>query len=140
MRIYAPFAVVVLACSSSSKSHPTTGKFEDCYYDCKPGQTQTDKPPVAVADNTAKPPAGKPLAGAYGLVTLEPESGRWPPRTAKHRSVEQRGREFLPHVTAIPVGSTVAFPNFDNLFHNVFSTSPLAPFDLGIYKAGEARE
>src|SRR3569832_2476891 len=41
---------------------------------------------------------------------------------------------------AIPVGSTVAFPNFDGVFHNVFSTSPLAPFDLGIYKAGEARE
>src|SRR5260221_37927 len=58
MRIYAPFAVAVLACSSSSK-HPTTGKFEDCYYDCKPGQKQADKPPVTVADNTAKPPAGK---------------------------------------------------------------------------------
>jgi hypothetical protein len=43
-------------------------------------------------------------------------------------------------VLAVPVGSTVAFPNFDNVFHNVFSTSPLAAFDLGIYKAGEARE
>ena len=38
------------------------------------------------------------------------------------------------------VGSTVAFPNFDGVFHNVFSTSPQAAFDLGIYKAGEARE
>jgi plastocyanin len=83
---------------------------------------------------------GKPLAGAYGLVTLEPASGKWPPRTPKHRAIEQRSREFLPHVLAIPVGSTVAFPNFDNVFHNVFSTSPLGAFDLGIYKAGEARE
>ena len=41
---------------------------------------------------------------------------------------------------AISVGSTVSFPNFDNVFHNVFSTSTLAAFDLGIYKAGEARE
>ena len=69
---------------------------------------------------------GKPLSGAYGLVTLEPASGKWAPRTPKHRVVEQRNREFLPHVLAVPVGSTVAFPNFDNVFHNVFSTSPLA--------------
>jgi len=83
---------------------------------------------------------GKPLSGVFGLVTLEPASGRWKPRSPKHRIVEQRMREFLPHVLAIPVGSTVAFPNFDSVYHNVFSTSPIAPFDLGIYKAGEARE
>lgn len=82
---------------------------------------------------------GKPVSG-YGLVTLEPASGRWKPRTPKHVVVEQRGREFLPNLVAIPVGSTVSFPNFDTVFHNVFSSSPLAPFDLGLYKAGEARE
>ena len=84
--------------------------------------------------------AGKPLTGAFGLVTLEPASGKWPARTPKRRVVEQRNREFLPHVLAVPVGSTVSFPNFDGVFHNVFSTSPLAAFDLGIYKMGEARE
>jgi plastocyanin len=84
---------------------------------------------------------GKPLpAGAFGLVTLEPASGKWSPRKPKKRTMEQRGREFAPHIMAIPVGSTVEFPNFDNVFHNVFSTSALAAFDLGIYKAGEARE
>lgn len=83
---------------------------------------------------------GQPIAGAYGLVTLEPERGKWPARTPKRRSIEQRDREFLPHVMAVPVGSTVSFPNFDNVFHNVFSTTPLSAFDLGIYKAGEARE
>ncbi|CAN5159011.1 hypothetical protein BH11MYX1_BH11MYX1_02190 [soil metagenome] len=83
---------------------------------------------------------GKAMSGAFGLVTLEPVSGKWAPRIVKHRAIEQRDRTFLPHVMAIPVGSTVSFPNFDGVFHNVFSTSPLAPFDLGIYKAGEARE
>jgi len=83
---------------------------------------------------------GKALTGAFGLVTLEPVTGKWPARTPKRRAVEQRDRTFLPHVMAIPVGSTVTFPNFDGVFHNVFSTSPLAAFDLGIYKAGEARE
>jgi plastocyanin len=83
---------------------------------------------------------GKSVAGSFGLVTLEPASGRWKPRTPKHVVLEQRNREFLPHVMAISVGSTVAFPNFDTVFHNVFSTSPQAAFDLGLYKAGEARE
>jgi plastocyanin len=79
-------------------------------------------------------------ANTFGLITLEPASGKWKPRAPKRVVVEQRGREFLPSLVAVPVGSTVSFPNFDNVFHNVFSTSPLAPFDLGLYKAGEARE
>lgn len=83
---------------------------------------------------------GKAAAGTYSLVTLEPASGRWKPRTPKRHVMEQRGREFNPRIMAISVGSTVAFPNFDTVFHNVFSTSPVGAFDLGIYKAGEARE
>ncbi|HEX3765806.1 MAG TPA: carboxypeptidase regulatory-like domain-containing protein [Kofleriaceae bacterium] len=83
---------------------------------------------------------GRPATGAFGLITLEPTDGRWKPRTPKHVVLEQRNREFLPHVMAISVGSTVAFPNFDPVFHNVFSTSPAAQFDLGLYKSNEARE
>lgn len=82
---------------------------------------------------------GKPISG-FGLVTLEPASGKWKPRTPKRGVIEQRGREFLPHVAAVAVGSTISFPNFDTVFHNVFSSSPTSPFDLGIYKVGEARE
>jgi plastocyanin len=83
---------------------------------------------------------GRAASGAFGLVTLEPADGKWKPRSPKRVTVEQRNREFLPHLTAISVGSTVAFPNIDAVFHNVFSTSPIGAFDLGLYKAGEARE
>ena len=83
---------------------------------------------------------GRAATGAFGLITLEPVDGKWKPRSPKHVALEQRNREFLPHVMAISVGSTVAFPNFDAVFHNVFSSSPSGPFDLGLYKAGEARE
>jgi plastocyanin len=82
---------------------------------------------------------GKP-ANAFGLITLEPASGKWKPRTPKRVVMEQRGREFLPNLMAVSVGSTISFPNFDTVFHNVFSTSALGAFDLGLYKAGEARE
>jgi plastocyanin len=83
---------------------------------------------------------GAAVNGAFGLITLEPASGGWKPRAPKRVVIEQRNREFRPHVLAISVGSTVSFPNFDSVFHNVFSTSSLAAFDLGLYKAGEARE
>jgi plastocyanin len=83
---------------------------------------------------------GRTVPGAFGLITLEPESGKWKPRTPKRLVIEQRNREFLPHVMAVSVGSTVSFPNFDTVFHNVFSASPVGAFDLGIYKVGEARE
>src|SRR5678816_2955722 len=56
------------------------------------------------------------------------------------RVIEQRGKAFEPHVMAVPVGSTVAFPNFDAIYHNVFSISKTKPFDLGMYKNGETRE
>ncbi|HEY4058338.1 MAG TPA: hypothetical protein VGM39_17115 [Kofleriaceae bacterium] len=83
---------------------------------------------------------GKTASGAFGLVTLEPIGGKAKARSPKRGVIEQRGREFLPHITAVSVGSTISFPNFDTVFHNVFSTSPSAAFDLGIYKVGEARE
>jgi len=79
-------------------------------------------------------------ANAFGLITLEPASGKYKARTPKRVVMEQRGREFLPNLVAVSVGSTIAFPNFDTVFHNVFSTSPTGAFDLGLYKAGEARE
>ncbi|MEO8844269.1 MAG: hypothetical protein ABI591_09955, partial [Kofleriaceae bacterium] len=82
---------------------------------------------------------GKPLDGV-GLVELYPVSGKYAKRKPKHRVVEQRNKAFEPHLLAIPPGSTVAFPNFDNFYHNVFSSSPTQPFDIGLYKDGQSRE
>lgn len=83
---------------------------------------------------------GRPAPGAFGLVTLEPIGRKVRARSPKRQIVEQRKREFLPHVLAVPVGSTVEFPNHDQVFHNVFSTSPTAPFDLGLYRGDESRD
>ena len=78
--------------------------------------------------------------GAVGVVTLEPVGKKFKQRAPKKRIVEQRNREFLPRVIAVPVGSTVTFPNYDPTFHNVFSSSDSKAFDLGLYKGGQARE
>ncbi|HEY8143716.1 MAG TPA: hypothetical protein VIG06_13625 [Kofleriaceae bacterium] len=76
---------------------------------------------------------------AFGVVMLTPAAGG-KKRTPKQRVIEQRGREFAPHLMAVPVGSTVAFPNFDDIYHNVFSRSKSHPFDLGIFKNAQSRE
>src|SRR5262249_46316834 len=82
---------------------------------------------------------GKPLDGV-GLVELYPIGMKYPKRTAKFRVVEQRNKKFSPRLLAVPPGSTVAFPNFDDFYHNVFSTSPTQKFDLGLFKGGKSRE
>jgi plastocyanin len=83
---------------------------------------------------------GKPSFDGLGVVTLEPASGKFHKRKPKQRVMEQRDRQFAPKVMVVPVGSTVTFPNFDSVYHNVFSRSESAPFDLGIYKNGQARD
>jgi plastocyanin len=50
--------------------------------------------------------------------------------------IRQRNETFTPHVVAITRGSTVDFPNDDPFFHNVFSLSSAATFDLGRYARG----
>jgi len=78
--------------------------------------------------------------GLLGVVTLDRVGGKSAARKPKKRIIEQRDRQFAPRLLAIPVGSTVVFPNFDPVYHNVFSVSPAKSFDLGIFKNGEARE
>lgn len=54
-------------------------------------------------------------------------------------SIEQKNEQFVPHVVAITIGSSVDFPNADPFFHNVFSLSRGATFDLGRYAPGASR-
>jgi plastocyanin len=54
-------------------------------------------------------------------------------------SIEQRDRRFAPDLVVIPAGSAVSFPNFDPIFHNVFSLSKVKSFDLGNYPDGQSR-
>ncbi len=52
--------------------------------------------------------------------------------------VSQIGRRFDPRVLPVIVGTEVEFPNDDTIFHNVFSLSKTAPFDLGAYEPGQS--
>ena len=54
-------------------------------------------------------------------------------------TVKQEHETFVPHVLAITKGSSVDFPNADPFFHNVFSLSGAATFDLGRYPRSQTR-
>jgi len=60
----------------------------------------------------------------------------------RRASVAQRDEHFVPHVLPVVQGSTVEFPNEDDVYHNVFSLSAAAGpkgFDLGRYPKGSSR-
>lgn len=61
------------------------------------------------------------------------------PRVPRRFTLSQKNKSFQPRVLAVPLGSTVDFPNNDTIHHNVFSLSGPQPFDLGLYRAGESR-
>lgn len=85
------------------------------------------------------------LSGGAGnnagvVVWLTPAQGPAPEvRPARTFQMAQRHKTFEPHLLVIPTGSTVAFPNFDPFFHNVFSLGNGRPFDLLLYQAGASR-
>ena len=54
-------------------------------------------------------------------------------------TIMQKDEMFVPRLVAITRGSLVDFPNFDPFFHNVFSLSHGASFDLGRYPKGDSR-
>ncbi len=67
-------------------------------------------------------------------------AGRAPsPATAAPREIGQEKLTFAPHVLPVVKGTTVEFPNRDTVFHNVFSLSKAAAFDLGRYPTGASK-
>jgi plastocyanin len=76
---------------------------------------------------------------AETLVWLEPIGARVPKRLPAKFQMVTRGKMVVPHVLAIPVGSTIDFPNDDPISHNLFSLSSNNPFDLGLYRRGAGK-
>lgn len=64
-----------------------------------------------------------------GPVGAKPE----PPKTPL-QVVVQKDAQFSPHILPIVVGTTIEWPNHDEIYHNAFSWSDPKKFDLGLYK------
>jgi plastocyanin len=80
--------------------------------------------------------------GDFSGVVVWLESGGPQPLESKPRRVQiiQRDKRFTPHIIAVPVGSTVEFPNLDPIFHNAFSNFSGQPFDVGLYAPGSSQK
>ena len=59
--------------------------------------------------------------------------------SARHVTMEQKGKSFVPHILAIQAGTLVSFPNVDPIFHSAFSNFNGQIFDLVLYAPGTDR-
>jgi plastocyanin len=75
-------------------------------------------------------PSGEPVAYVYVENVLAP------PVKGQHKVIEQTGKKFVPAWAVVQRGTSIAFPNMDNIYHNVFSLSSGNQFDLGLYNSG----
>jgi plastocyanin len=90
--------------------------------------------PVTVSGTVSG--GGSPGPGG-AVIWLRRANGETPrPAPAKGKVISQKGKAFVPHVLAVPVGTTVDFRNDDQIFHNVFSLNKPNDFDTGLYKQG----
>ncbi|NOS74245.1 MAG: hypothetical protein HOP36_06860 [Methyloglobulus sp.] len=53
--------------------------------------------------------------------------------------IDQVDKEFVNHVTVIPIDTPVLFPNNDNIRHHVYSFSASKQFELPLYKDTPAK-
>jgi plastocyanin len=76
-----------------------------------------------------------PAEDASGVVVYVTGFARAAP--SEPALLNQKNEQFAPRVLPIVQGQSVTFPNQDRIYHNVFSVSALAPFDLGQYKSSD---
>ena len=75
--------------------------------------------------------AGAPVPQA--VVSLTPDSAA-PAAAARAKAVmDQRNLVFVPQVLVVQAGTTVDFPNSDNVRHQVYSFSPAKKFQISLY-------
>lgn len=77
---------------------------------------------------------GQPLANLVVAARALDEAGRVkaaPPPAAM--ALDQKSREFIPHVLAVRAGTPVYFPNSDAIKHHVYSFSQAKRFEIKLY-------
>jgi plastocyanin len=80
-------------------------------------------------------PEGRPVE--HAVIALYPDAAP-APRPPAEAVMDQRDKQFLPHVLAVRVGTVVHFPNSDQIRHHVYSFSPAKTFELRLYAGVEA--
>ncbi len=101
----------------------------------------------------AEAPSSQGVGRIHGQVTIREANGApvnaeaivyvvgfsEPPEAGIRATIAQKNRTFVPDIVAVAAGERVNFPNGDDFFHNVFSQTTGAKFDLGSFKKGAAK-
>jgi plastocyanin len=118
-------------------ARPATGRITGVVHLVAPGGTALRSGAYPSRQVNPRTPDASEIANVVVFVKNAPVDGDM---ALARAAIAQRDEAFVPRVTAITRGSTVEFPNFDAYFHNVFSLSRGATFDLGRFRRGEKRE
>ena len=79
---------------------------------------------------------GKTTRIRDAVVSLEAVQGSFA-APSKPVDLDQKDKEFIPHVIAVMKGTTVRFISSDPFFHNVFSSSRVQKFNVSQEKKGD---
>ena len=71
---------------------------------------------------------------ADAVVEAVPLDGGGMPTQAATVKIDQVDKEYVPYITALRVGTTVNFPNLDNIRHHVYSFSEAKTFEIPLYR------
>ena len=86
------------------------------------------------------------VSGGKGpaVVYIEAVAGKTFPAPSQKSLVDQKGLQFVPHVMAVPMKTTVEFQNSDDVAHNIFwpaiSGNKKLGHNLGTWPEGQKRE
>ena len=94
---------------------------------CLASPARADRLDIAVQDKD-----GKPVEYAV-VYALPPDSDGAPAGLPEPVNVDQIDKEYVPYVTAIRVGTSVQFPNKDQIRHHVYSFSEVKKFEIPLY-------
>jgi plastocyanin len=86
---------------------------------------------------TVEDPRGRPLREAVVYAVPLDEGGAQPDRP-QPTEIDQIDKEYVPYLTAIRVGTSVSFPNRDQIRHHVYSFSDAKTFEIPLYKGTPA--
>lgn len=102
------------------------------------GRVRLPRETKSVAKRSA-PAADKSLT-TEAVILAWRESDEKPEPSAERVRVFQSGGRFMPRLIVVPPGTTIEFENKDRVYHNAFSVTPRARFDVGRYAPGQVRE
>ncbi|HVY81871.1 MAG TPA: hypothetical protein VG994_12865 [Steroidobacteraceae bacterium] len=83
-------------------------------------------------------PDGKGIADAVVFVQAPADGAKMPDGVVPMATMDQIEKTFVPGLLPIVVGTTVRFPNHDQIHHHVYSFSRTKTFELPLYKGTDA--